>query len=126
MDLKKIKKIAIVGATINREKFGNIVLRDLLKKGFEVIPVTPKYDEVEGLKVIKTIENLPKDTDLLVFIVPPHIGLENTKLAIKSGFKRLWYQPGAFSEEIEKFLKDYEIEYIAGKCIMVETGGVSV
>ncbi|MCX7795383.1 MAG: CoA-binding protein, partial [bacterium] len=44
MDLSNIKKIAIVGATIDQKKFGNIVLKDLLKKGFQVIPVNPKYD----------------------------------------------------------------------------------
>ena len=33
MDLKSLKRITLVGATKNREKFGNIILRDLTRKG---------------------------------------------------------------------------------------------
>ena len=124
MDLKKIKKIAIIGATTNKEKYGNIVLRDLKKKGFDVVPVTPKYEEVEGIKTVKNIKDLPKDTDLLVFIVPPKVGLEITKEALNFGFKNLWYQPGAYSEDIDKYLKSNDIEAVHGSCIMVETNNI--
>ncbi|PHJ12594.1 CoA-binding protein, partial [Fervidobacterium sp. SC_NGM5_G05] len=41
MNPKEFKKIAIIGATTNPNKFGNIVLKDLRKKGFEVYPVSP-------------------------------------------------------------------------------------
>jgi len=33
MDLKSIKRMALVSATKNIEKFGNIILRDLTRKG---------------------------------------------------------------------------------------------
>ena len=124
MDLKSIKKIALVGATKNKEKFGNIILRDLTRKGYEVIPVTPKYEEVEGIKTVNTIENLPKDTDLMVFVVPPKVGVEVTKEAINSGFKNFWYQPGACSEEIENVLNENNIKAINDICIMVETNKI--
>lgn len=124
MDLKSIKKIALVGATTNKEKFGNIILRDLTKKGFEVIPVTPNYDEVEGIKTIKNVNELPKDIDLIVFVVPPKIGVEITKQAINAGFVNLWYQPGAYSDEIEKVLKENNIKAVYDICIMVETNKI--
>ncbi|MBO8161046.1 MAG: CoA-binding protein [Thermosipho sp. (in: Bacteria)] len=124
MDLKKIRKIAIVGATTNKSKFGNIVLRDLRKKGFEVIPVTPRYDEVEGIKTVKKIKDLPNDIDLLVFILPPKIGIEATKEAVESGFTNLWYQPGAYSDEIDEFLKQKGITVFHDVCIMIETNNL--
>jgi len=124
MDLKKIKKIAIIGATTNKEKYGYIVLRDLKKKGFDVVPVTPKYEEVEEIKTVKNIKDLPKDTDHLVFIVPPKVGLETTKEALIYGFKNLWYQPGAYSEDIDRYLKKNNIEAIHDLCIMVETNNI--
>ncbi len=122
IELRNIKKIAVIGATTNPEKFGNIVLKDLKKKGFEVIPVSPRYDEIEGLKTCKTVEELPKDTELLVFIVPPQIGIEEFKKAYNAGFRNFWFQPGAESEEIieySKSLADAQVSFI--KCIMVQT-----
>ena len=124
MDLKSLKRITLVGATKNREKFGNIILRDLTKKGYEVIPVSSKYDEVEGIKTVNTIENLPKDIDLIVFVVPPKIGIGVTKEAINSEFKNLWYQPGVYSAEMEKFLSENNIKAIHDICIMVETNKI--
>lgn len=121
MDLRSIKKVALIGATTNKEKFGNIILRDLTKKGFEVIPVTPNYEEVEGIKTVKSVNELPKNIDLIVFVVPPKIGLEITKEAINSGFTNLWYQPGAYSDEIEKILNENNIKAVHDICIMVET-----
>ena len=122
MDPKKFKRIALVGATVNPRKYGNVILKDLVSKGFEVLPVNPKYDEIEGLKVYKNVEELPRDIDVIVFVVPPEVALEETKKAYNAGFRRFWYQPGAFSEEIKGFLDSLkDVEYSAEKCIMVET-----
>ncbi len=122
MNLREIKKVAIVGATTNKNKFGYIVLKDLIRKGFEVIPVSPKYDSIDGIEVYKDVSLLPEDTELLVFIVPPEVGLVEFKKAYEKGFRKFWFQPGAESKEIIEYakeLKDAEVSFI--KCIMVET-----
>ena len=43
------KKVAIVGASPNRDNFGRSLMEELKKKDYEVIPVNPKYEEVEGI-----------------------------------------------------------------------------
>jgi len=121
MDPKTFKKIAVVGASKNPRKYGNIIVKDLKSKGFEVYPVNPKYDEIEGLKCYKSVKDLPKDVDVIVFVLPPQIGLQVAKEAIDAGFKRLWFQPGAESEEIKEFLSQKNVEYSFNRCIMVET-----
>ncbi|MCX7654679.1 MAG: CoA-binding protein [Fervidobacterium sp.] len=122
MVIDKIKKIALIGATKNKEKFGNIILKDLVKKGYIVFPVNPNYEEIEGIKTYRSVQELPKDVELLVFVVPPQIGLEEMKKAYKFGFRKFWFQPGAESDDIitySKTLKDAEFSF--SKCIMVET-----
>ncbi|EHR78716.1 CoA-binding protein [Thermococcus litoralis DSM 5473] len=121
MNVKEFKKIALVGASKNPAKYGNIILKDLLSKGFEVLPVNPNYDEIEGLKCYRSVKELPKDVDVIVFVVPPKVGLQVAKEAVEAGFKKLWFQPGAESEEIREFLERAGVEYSFGKCIMVET-----
>lgn len=121
MDVKNFKKIALVGATPNPTKYGNIILRDLKAKGFEVLPVNPNYDEIEGLKCYKSVKELPKDVEVIVFVVPPKVGLQVAKEAIDAGFRKLWFQPGAESEEIKELLERENVEYSFIKCIMVET-----
>ncbi|MPW38389.1 CoA-binding protein [Thermococcus sp. 101 C5] len=121
MNVKEFKRIALVGASKNPAKYGNIILKDLLSKGFEVLPVNPNYDEIEGVKCYKSIKELPRDVDVIVFVVPPKVGLQVAKEAVEAGFKKLWFQPGAESEEIREFLEKVGVEYSFEKCIMVET-----
>ena len=122
MNLREIKKVAIVGATTNKNKFGYIVLKDLVKKGFEVVPVSPKYDTIDGIGVCRDVSLLPRDIELLVFIVPSEVGITEFRKAYEEGFRKFWFQPGAESKEIIEYakeLKDAEVSFI--KCIMVET-----
>ncbi|MBC7094212.1 MULTISPECIES: CoA-binding protein [Thermococcus] len=122
MNHKEFKKIALVGATKNSTKYGNIILKDLINKGFEVLPVNPNYDEIEGLKCYRSVKEIPKEVDVIVFVLPPKVGIQVAKEAVEAGFKKLWFQPGAESEEIREFLEKAGVEYSFGRCIMVETG----
>jgi len=121
MDVKGFRRIALVGATKNPTKYGNIILKDLLGKGFEILPVNPNYDEIEGLKCYKSVKELPKDVDVIVFVVPPRVGLEVAKEAVEAGFKKPWFQPRAESEDIRQFLEKAGVDYSFERCIMVET-----
>lgn len=122
IQLSEVHKIAVVGATVNPEKFGNIIVRNLKSKGYDVVPVTPKYSEIEGIPAVKDVGELPKDVDLIVFVVPPEVGIVELEKAYKAGFRRFWFQPGAESETImtlSQKMSDAEFSFI--KCIMVET-----
>lgn len=122
VDVFRMKRIAIVGATVNPNKYGNIILRDLRRKGFDVVPVTPNYDSVEGVPAKKSVEELPADVELIVFVVPPEVGLKEVQKAYKSGFRRFWFQPGAESQELLAFAKEHpDAEFSFTRCIMVET-----
>ncbi len=121
MDLNGVKKIAIIGASEDRGKYGNKIVRDLLSKGFEVYPVNPRSQVIEGVRCYRDIEELPRDVELIVFVVPPDVGIQVADKAIKLGFKRLWFQPGAGSKQIEDLVKNNGVEYSIGRCIMVET-----
>ena len=51
---------AVVGASPDRNKYGNKVLRAYMQRGFTVYPINPKADEVEGLKAYPDLASLPE------------------------------------------------------------------
>ncbi len=120
-NLKTLRKIGIIGATINKEKYGFIVLKNLLDKGYEIYPVNPKYKEILGIKCYKSVKELPLDIDLLVFVLSPDKGNEIVKEALERGFRNFWFQPGAESEEIKKLLEKSNANFVFNKCIMIAT-----
>ena len=77
--VKIVKNIALIGASANKSKYGNIILKDLKAKGYTVFPVHPALDNIEEDRVFKTPEEIIGKTDLFVFVVPPSVGLDITK-----------------------------------------------
>lgn len=67
--------IAIVGASKNRKKYGNKAVRAFLQGGWTVYPVNPTEDEIEGLKVYRSITDLPDPVDRISLYVSPGIGI---------------------------------------------------
>lgn len=53
------KKFAVAGASTKRHKYGNKVLRCYLEHNYDVIPVNPGADEVEGIACAGSIADLP-------------------------------------------------------------------
>ena len=126
MVLKKLKEqntvIALIGASNDKSKYGNKIYRDLRDKGYNVIPINPKEETIEGDKAYTSIEKMNRLPDIANFVVPPHIAIKIAKHIANLGIKYLWFQPGSESDELENWLKNTnEIKYLINSCIMVET-----
>tara|TARA_B110000914_G_C15407268_1_gene420074 strand:+ start:543 stop:926 length:384 start_codon:yes stop_codon:yes gene_type:complete len=126
MVLEKLKtervKIALIGASNDKEKFGNKIYLDLRLKGYNVIPINPNEELIEGDKAYSSLNVIDKLPDIVNFVVPPPIAMKVAQEAVKLGIKYLWFQPGSESNELEKWLSNTnEIKYLINSCIMVDT-----
>jgi len=65
--------VALVGASNDRRKWGYVTLKHLVDGGFggRIYPVNPSENEILGLKVYKSIDDLPETPDVVVIVVPP-------------------------------------------------------
>ena len=115
-------KIALVGASNDKSKFGNRIYRDLRSKGYNVVPINPKDENIEGDKAYTSIQMMEELPDIVNFVVPPLIAMKVAQNAVELGVEYLWFQPGSESDELENWLKDTDgIKYLINACIMVET-----
>ena len=126
MVLEKLKEenatIALIGASNNKEKYGNKIYQDLRSKGYNVTPINPKEEKIEGDKAYVSIEQMEKLPDIANFVVPPSIAIKIAQNIVDLGVKYLWFQPGSESNELENWLKNTDgIKYLINACIMVET-----
>src|SRR6516164_8696405 len=67
------RSVAVVGASPRETSPGRAVLRNLGSAGFEgsISLVNPHYGEIEGIKAVKTIQELRQAPDLIVIAAPP-------------------------------------------------------
>ena len=95
-----MKNIAIIGASQDRNKFGNKAVRAFLQKGYTVYPVNPAGGEIEGLKAYKSINEVPvNDLEMVSVYLHPPVVLKVVDDIAKKNVKELWLNPGSESPE---------------------------
>ena len=114
---------AVVGASRDREKYGNKVLRCYLQKDRRVFPVNPGATEVEGLTAYPSLTDLPEPVESVSIITPPHVTETVVEDAHRAGVRNLWMQPGAESPAAVERAESLGMNVIAdGSCVLVVLG----
>lgn len=117
------EKFAVVGASADRSKYGNKVLRCYQANGRKVIPVNPKEKIIEGVAAVSSVLDLPDDVKSISVITPPHITEKVVAAAVAKGITNIWMQPGAESQAAVRTCLEHGINVIAdGSCILVVLG----
>ena len=112
---------AVIGASEDRSKFGNITFRELQRRGKRVYPVNPKATQVEGETCYPNLRALPETVERVLIVVPPKQGEKVVREAEECGIMNVWFQPGAESDEALAFCEEHGMEAIAGHCILRTT-----
>lgn len=113
----------VVGASTNREKYGNKILQCYLQNGKKAIPVNPNEAEIEGIACAATISDLPGDVESISMITPPSVTAKLVPLAIAKGIKNIWMQPGAEHPDAVALCRSQGLNIIAdGSCLLVVLG----
>ena len=114
---------AVVGASRDRHKYGNKVLRAYQQRGLPVVAVNPHETEIEGTRCVPRLEDIDPEPGAVSIITPPDITEHVVEEAGRLGIRHLWMQPGAESEAALERAEQLGIEVIAGgPCALVVFG----
>ena len=115
------KVVAVIGASSNRNKFGNRAVRAFQQRGDTVVPINPHEAEVEGLRCYASVLDVPGAIDMASFYVPPEIGLRVIDEVARKGIPEVWLNPGADSDALIARAKALHIQPIVA-CSIVAIG----
>ena len=111
---------AVVGASLNRAKYGNKVLRAYLQASRAVIPIHPTATEIEGIKAYPDLMSMHAAVHGISIVTPPETSLTIVRQAARCGIKHLWLQPGAENDAALDVAKNLGLSVISsGPCILV-------
>lgn len=100
VDISRVKSVAIIGASNDRNKFGNKAVRAFKQQGYEVFPVNPRETQVEGLRAYAGIQQVPVRPAMISVYLPPSLVLKVLPEIAAKGCDELWLNPGTESEEV--------------------------
>jgi len=122
------KSVAIIGASRDPNKIGNVILRNFLQsyRG-KIFPVNPNAETILGLKCYKSILDIKEKVELAVIVVPAQIvpqvleecGKKKVKAAIviSGGFAEVGRKD--LEESIKEIAKKYDIALLGPNCLGV-------
>jgi predicted CoA-binding protein len=111
--------MAVVGASNEREKFGNLACRELKARGLQVFPVNPHESEICGERCYHTINELGDLTDRLLIVLPPDVTRQLVRNLDLEFVSYVWMQNGAESAEAIRICNAKGIGTIHGQCILM-------
>jgi uncharacterized protein len=111
---------AVVGASRDRDKYGNKVLRAYLQRQRAVYPVNPSADVVEGLAAFPDLASLPQTVHGLSIVTPPRVTEQVVTQAARLGIRHIWMQPGSENDRAVELAQQAGMNVIwGGPCILV-------
>jgi len=117
---------AVVGASTDRAKYGNKVLRVYQQAGRPAYPVNPRAQDVEGLRAYPDLTALTEAVGPVhgvSIITPPAVTERVMAEAAGLGIGHAWMQPGAQSPEAVRIGEEAGMSVIGGDaCVLVVLG----
>jgi predicted CoA-binding protein len=115
------KVVAVIGASSNRQKFGNRAVRAFQQQGYTVIPINPHEAEVEGLKAYASVLDVPGPIDMASMYVPPDVGERVIEEIARKQIPEVWLNPGADSDRLIARARALQIQPIVA-CSVIAIG----
>ena len=113
------KKLALAGVSRNSKKFGYAIYKELKDQGYQLFPINPNAEEIDGQKCFHSISDLPDDADRLFIVTPKNETKNIVQQAIDRGIKKIWIQQMSQSTEAVSLAKENKIELIQKECIFM-------
>ncbi len=117
-------RIAVVGASNNPEKYGNIIVRNLQRKGYTVLPINPKEAEIAGLPAYPSVSQAPAPVHVVDFVTPPAVSRRVLDGIDPAVVDTVWFQDGSWDDDVVAAARSRFRHVVHQACIMVVTNYV--
>ncbi|WP_309496187.1 CoA-binding protein [Sulfurovum sp.] len=118
---EEAKTIAVVGVSPDNTKASNHVAEYLRDVGYKMIPIYPKYDEILGQKVYRSLAEIDEPVDMVVvFRKPAALDAIADAVIARGDVKTYWTQLELINNDAAQRVKDAGINVVQNYCAMIE------
>lgn len=118
--LKDSKTIAVVGISDKPERDSGRIALFLKQKGYTVYGVHPVLSEYEGIKIFKSLTDIPDNIDIVDVFINSNLLPQIIPDVLVINPKVLWLQLDIHNDEAIKPVQEKGIQVIQEKCIKIE------
>jgi predicted CoA-binding protein len=112
--------LAVAGVARDGRLPANAIYRRLRDAGYDVVPVNPATDRVEGVACYPSVIQAPHPIDGVVIATPPSASERVVQDCLAAGVQRVWmhrsFGDGSVSESAVRACRRAGIDCIVGGC----------
>lgn len=112
-------RIAVVGASNDPAKYGNVIVKNLAAKGYTVLPVNPREKEIAGLPAYPDLASVPGPIHIVDVVTPPAVTKGILAEAARLGLPAVWLQDGSYDDDALEAAAAAPFRTVYEACIMV-------
>jgi predicted CoA-binding protein len=112
--------IAVVGASPDPDRPSHDVMRALIERGFEVIPVRPGCDAILGRPCVARLSEIEGRIDIVDVFRRSEAAADVAREAAAVGARALWLQEGVVSPQARAIALRAGMDYVEDRCIKKE------
>lgn len=114
------RRVAFVGVSRDPQDFSRGVYRELLARGYDLVPVNPALSEVEGRACYPRVQDVTPPVEAALVMTPPRATDTVVRDCAEAGVRSVWLHrgggQGAVSPEAVAFCREHGMEVIPGAC----------
>jgi len=114
------KRVAVIGASRDKRKYGRQLFETLLQKGFDVVAVNPNAERIGDHPCHHSVMDVAQPVDTAIAVVPPAQQERIVGECARAGVKRLWIHEhvlkGISNPRAIYLCEEQGIEVITGYC----------
>lgn len=114
------KRLAVAGVSRKTAQPANAVFRRLRDSGYDVVPINPKAETVEGVACYPDLASVPGAVDGVVIATHPDTSADVVRQCAQQGIRRVWFHrsfgTGSVSQAALRECEASNIEAIVGGC----------
>jgi uncharacterized protein len=84
------KRIAVIGASRNKKEYSRSLFQELLKHGYDAIPVNPNADKLDGKKCHKNIKEIKPAPQRALILLPEDMTEQAVLDCAEAGVNDIW------------------------------------
>ncbi len=122
--LRRTRRIAVVGVSLNEVRPSFFVARYLALKKYDVVPVNPAHagKTAFGRPVVASLSEIEGEVDMVdIFRRPEHVpAIVDEALDKLAGLRTIWMQIGVWHEEAAAKARARGVDVVMNRCPKIE------
>jgi len=121
-DFWALKRLAVVGVSRDPKEFSNQIWQELRQRRYEVLPVNPNADAIDGQRCYARVQDIQPPVDGVVIMTAPSVTEAVVRDCAAAGISHVWMHrglgggPGSVSPAAVQYCEANGIDVVAGFC----------